>query len=79
MIENENKKHKNTYEIYQSLKEEQVSQFILTDYETKRGFYGGLIVSPLTKEEISLFENLLENNENLIYNSKRARLYDLKV
>jgi hypothetical protein len=79
MMETGDKKHRDIYEIYQSLKTEKAAQFILTDYETKRGLYGGLVVSPLNTEETASFENLLENNENLIYNSKRAKLYDIEA
>jgi len=75
---NESRKHKDVLDIYNSLKNGGVSNFILTNYEMKNGFYGGLTVAPLDKNETKIFQDVLENNENVIYDSKKARLYKFR-
>ncbi|AEF97060.1 hypothetical protein [Methanotorris igneus] len=70
------KYHKSVSDIYKSMKKDHVSKFILTDYEINSGFFGGLTVAPLTPNETKELKNLLELNENVVYDSKMARVYD---
>ncbi|MFU8652679.1 hypothetical protein [Methanotorris formicicus] len=70
------KKHKSVEEIYYSMKKDKVSKFILTKYELDNGFFGGLTVAPLTKNETKKLKNILEANENIIYDSGKAKLFD---
>ncbi|WP_292460185.1 hypothetical protein [Methanothermococcus sp.] len=70
------KEHKSINEIYYSLKKGRVSKFILTKYELDKGFVGGLTVAPLTKNETKELKTILDTNENLIYDSGKAKIYD---
>ena len=74
------KRHKPINQIYKSIKKniEGCNKiFVLTNYELKKGFYGGLAVSPLNNNDVKKFDKILKIEENIIYSSYYSKGYSL--
>jgi hypothetical protein len=71
------KQHMPIQDIPNALRQHNVDYFVVTQYESKKGFYGGLTIAPLTPDEIKLLTHILGVQDTILYSSDIVKLYRL--
>ncbi|NJE77284.1 hypothetical protein [Thermococcus sp. ES12] len=72
------KQHIPVQEIPNSLRQSDVDFLVVTEYENKKGFYGGLAIAPLNKDEVKLLTHLITVQDTVIYSSDIVKIYMIR-